>query len=171
MEIFKDIEGTQGDYQISNFGNVKSLRRLKKFKKGIARVFKGSINTKGYPTVCIYVNGEFKTTRIHRLVAKSFIPNPENKPEVNHIDGVKTNNNVFNLEWVTGSENVLHAYKNNLMSSETNRRCAKINKKEVVEIRDLYKNKIFKVAELSYLYELSIGGIYNITSNKVWKNI
>ena len=70
---------------------------------------------KGYLAVDLYENGERKTKRVHRLVAEAFIPNPDNKTEVNHKDGNKLNNNVSNLEWVTSKENVRHAWDNGLM--------------------------------------------------------
>lgn len=71
--------------------------------------------SKGYEIVDLYKNGKRKTVRVHRLVAEAFIPNNDNKPEVNHIDGNKHNNNVDNLEWVTKKENCRHAWNNNLI--------------------------------------------------------
>ena len=118
-EIWKDIEEYKGLYQVSNLGNVRSLDRLvkagynnKQNKKG-RRLTKLS-NQKGYLVVKLSKENHGKRILIHRLVAKAFIPNPENKPQVNHIDGNKENNNVSNLEWCTNSENQIHAYKTGL---------------------------------------------------------
>ena len=106
-EVWKDIEGYEDRYQISNFGNVRSIC-------GVSIIRKTSIDNKGYVAVTIKKQGQSHRYRIHRLVAKAFIPNPDNKPQVNHINGIKTDNRVGNLEWCTDSENKKHAYANGL---------------------------------------------------------
>ena len=122
MEVWKDINGYEGLYQISNYGNVRSLDRYvngnngsKALKKGI--VLKKQITNKGYYDVGLYKNGKAKYLLVHRLVAEHFIPNPENKRTVNHKDGNKLNNHVSNLEWVTHSENQIHAFNNGLQKT------------------------------------------------------
>lgn len=114
-EIWKDIQGYEGRYKISNTGKVKSIQRQVSNGTGLVtlptRILKQGTSHKGYPIAYLSKNAKSKTVRIHRLVAKAFIPNPDNKPQINHIDGDKTNNNVSNLEWVTNSENQLHAYE------------------------------------------------------------
>lgn len=101
-EIWKDIEGYEGLYQVSNLGRVKRVKT--------GRILKGCKDRYGYGylLVSLYKNGSQSTKRIHRLVAQAFIPNPENKPEVNHIDENKTNNMISNLEWSTSKENINH---------------------------------------------------------------
>ena len=96
-EIYKDIPGYEGLYQISNLGNVKSLKRNKILAK--------NNNGNGYLYACLSKDGQAKNYYIHRLVSQAFIPNPDNKPEVNHKDENKENNCVENLEWVTSKEN------------------------------------------------------------------
>ena len=117
-EIWKDIEGYERLYQISNLGNVKSLDRYIINKNGDKQYFPGKYLTQGisdnYLKVTLSKSNKQRTFRVHILVARAFIPNPENKPEVNHMDGNKQNNRVDNLEWNTRSENELHAYKNGL---------------------------------------------------------
>ncbi len=101
-EIFKDIKGYEGLYQVSNLGRVKS------FNRGKERILKPCLDRYGYFHVTLSKNGKQKGCTIHRLVATTFIPNPNNLPQINHIDGNKTNNKIENLEWCTAQENVTH---------------------------------------------------------------
>ncbi|HBI91157.1 MAG TPA: hypothetical protein DDY58_01255 [Terrisporobacter glycolicus] len=110
-EIWKDIKGYEGIYQISNLGRVRSLNYR---RTGKAKTLKGFITTKGY----IQIKLQNKHILMHRLVAEAFISNFKNYPYINHIDGNKTNNLVNNLEWCTARENTVHAYKNRLIDKE-----------------------------------------------------
>lgn len=103
-EIWKDIKDYEGLYQVSNLGRVKRVTT--------GRVLKALKHKGGYSMVTIYKNNVMSTKTIHRLVAEAFIPNPENKPQINHIDENKTNNMVSNLEWVTSKENNNHGTRN-----------------------------------------------------------
>ena len=120
-EIWKDIPGYEGMYQVSNLGRVKSLDRIKT-NKLIGKHFvkeklmKLRLSSRGYLSVGLTKNGKQVGYRVHRLVAQAFIPNPENKKEVNHINGVKTDNRVDNLEWCTSSENTIHAMRTGLIT-------------------------------------------------------
>jgi len=108
LEIWKDIKEFEGIYQISNKG------RLKSFKGDTnGRVLSNKNSKGGYLSVILRYGDKRRYTRIHRLVAEAFIPNPLSKPQVNHKDGNKQNNRVQNLEWVTAKENVRHAVKHN----------------------------------------------------------
>lgn len=100
IEIWEDIEGYEGIYQISNQGRVRSL------KYGKVKVLRPRKNNDGYLQVNLYKNGEVKNYRINRLVATAFLPNPQNLPEVNHIDEDKENNCVGNLEWCDRRYNI-----------------------------------------------------------------
>ena len=102
-EIWKDIEGFEGYYMVSNLGNVKSLNYR---HTGKEKILKPSDNGHGYLKVGLFKDGKRKDCRINRLVAIAFIPNPYNLPEVNHIDHCRINNNVENLEWCTSQYNV-----------------------------------------------------------------
>ena len=117
-EIWKDITGYEGLYQVSNLGEVKSLERMISNGKGLVkvkeRILTQSITNWGYYRVALYKNGVRKYCKVHRLVAEAFIPNPESKEQVNHIDGNKLNNCVDNLEWSTRIENLNHARINGL---------------------------------------------------------
>lgn len=126
-EVWKPIKGYEGLYEVSNMGRVKSLRWpspkiLSPEKPG------------GYCRIQLYKNKKKIRMLVHRLVASAFIPNPYNKPEVNHIDGDKENNKVDNLEWVTGKENTNHAMKMGLYDEGI--------KKRSLPIRVLNKDNI-----------------------------
>lgn len=110
QEIWKDIPGYEGLYQVSNLGNVKSVHWNHSNEIRTIKPF----NNNGYWRVVLYKDRMHKKFLVHVLVAKSFIPNPQNKPCVNHIDGNGHNNMISNLEWVTFSENTRHAIAHNL---------------------------------------------------------
>ena len=112
LEIWKDIVGYENLYQISNFGNVLSLNYA---NKHFPKILKTNRHKDGYQLVGLSKNGSKKFFTVHKLVAQAFIPNPQNKEQINHIDGNKANNHVDNLEWVTPKENVIHAFKTGLM--------------------------------------------------------
>lgn len=105
-EIWKDIKGYEGYYQVSNLGRVQSIKKRK--------IFRNNKNSRGYIVVTLTKNNIERSFAVHRLVAQTFINNPDNLPQVNHIDGNKQNNKVENLEWCTQKENQIHCYRNNL---------------------------------------------------------
>ena len=107
-EIWKDIEGYDGDYQISSHGRVRS------FKQNKPRMIKTVLNRGGYVHCSLWKNNKGRNHRVHRLVGKAFVENPENKGDINHLDGDKTNNYYKNIEWATRSENIQHAFDNDL---------------------------------------------------------
>lgn len=111
-ERWKDIEGYEGLYQISDHGRVKSLKRVVSNGTSIRKIpetFRKIVKTEYYH-IHLWKDNKYKLGIIHRLVAQAFIPNPKNKPCVNHIDGNKENNYYKNLEWCTYSENNKHSY-------------------------------------------------------------
>ena len=118
-DIWKDIPGYEGCYQCSIFGQVRSLTRDVVRTDGSIQVVAGKDmklirSRSGYYVVTLCLSGKQKMKSVHRIVAETFIPNPENKPQVNHIDGDKSNNCIDNLEWATAAENNEHAWKHNL---------------------------------------------------------
>lgn len=115
-EVWKDIEDFKGYYQVSNLGRVRSLDRVVKGRVGNnvnknSKIMATKIDTYGYVNVGFCKNNKKYTKRVHRLVAKAFIKNTQKKKTVNHINGVKDDNRLVNLEWNTQSENMKHSYK------------------------------------------------------------
>ena len=178
IEEWKPIIGYEGYYEISNCSNVKRLARVGKHsiygKMNISEIIlKQNKTEKGYLSVTLTKNGNRKVYRCHRLVAIHFIPNPDNKPEVNHKDGVKTNNYDWNLEWATHKENIIHAFANGLTKipkGEMNQ-SSKLSKIQVLEIRDLCANKKFNQKELAIMYKVAHSTINAIIKRKNWKHI
>ena len=118
QEIWKDIEGYEGLYQVSNLGRIKSLQKGIKKEKIRKQFYK---KDSGYLLITLSKENKLHTYSVHRLVAKAFIPNPNNKEQVNHKNGIKDDNRVENLEWNTSSENIQHAYKTGLMDGAIER--------------------------------------------------
>lgn len=117
MEIWKDIKGYEGLYQVSNFGNIKSLRkwngaRGKHFYESCERILTPTDNGYGYCIVCLVKNHFRKNYYVHRLVAEAFIENPYGYPQINHKDYNRKNNNVDNLEWCTSKQNTQYSSVN-----------------------------------------------------------
>lgn len=135
MEEWKDVKGFEGLYQVSNEGRVKSLggNRYK-----VIRFLKGYIQITGYRVFTLWKNGKYKLLTGHRLVAKTFIPNPENKPCVDHINTIRTDNRVENLRWCTVKEN------NSNINTRKNMSLAQINsnKKNPRDAFGRFKKKI-----------------------------
>lgn len=188
-ETWKDIKDYKGLYQISNLGKIKKLekRLISYYKDG--RIYKGYKKEKilknrlynnGYYGVVLSKNNKQKNIFIHRILAIYFIPNPENKLEVNHKDGNKQNNDINNLEWVTKSENQKHAFKiglkkvsikNNYMLAQKPVYCKELNKtfKSISEASRILNLHISSISEIArkigyrkttggYSFEYIIGG-------------
>lgn len=123
-EIWKDIPSYEGYYQVSNLGNFRSVPRIIRYKNSGTRLYPAkSLLTEttkdNYQRITLMKEGVKQRFQAHRLVALAFIPNPENKPCINHKDGNKSNNCVDNLEWCSYSENTLHAIRTGLIDIES----------------------------------------------------
>ena len=168
-EIWKNIEGYDGRYQVSNMGRIKS------FCKSKVKILRLRVGNRNYFEVILYMGKSSKNIKVHSIVAKNFIPNPENKPMVNHKDGNKLNNRVDNLEWSTYSENQLHAFQIGLIKTKkgTESNCAKLSKEIVIYIREHYKcrDKEFGGKALSKKFGVSENTIKNVVDRKRYANI
>ena len=144
------------DYEITRDGKVINIHTGKEVKP--------QKNGTGYYRVAI---GK-KLMFVHRLVAQKYIPNPENKPFVNHIDGNRTNNNVSNLEWVTEKENAQHAVRTGLQPIEENSKVAKLTREQVAFIKSHPEMERNKLAEM---FNISAHTISDIRTGRTWKTV
>lgn len=178
-EIWKNIKGYEGLYQISNYGNIKSLDRIIIYKNKYSHFHKGKylkqeIDINGYLYISISKDGKIKKNKVHRLVAETFIFNPKNKSDVNHKDGNKQNNNIDNLEWNTHQENENHAVKNKLKSYGQDHYLTKLTNEQVKLIKWIAKNVKVKYgfwSKLSKKLNINKNIISSIINNKSWKSI
>lgn len=162
-EKWEEIEGTNGNYKISNYGNVLSVR------KNI--LLKHCYGSTSYPVVGISINGTKKQVYIHRLVAFYFIPNPKNKPFVNHINGNRLDYSLGNLEWCTHSENVTHEYIMKRRAGKTNMKGLfgkeNPNHKKVKMIGDGFEKIIFGISEAARIVGGSASHITKVCLGKL----
>lgn len=169
-EEWKDVNGYEGYYQVSNFGRVKRLQRMKNSNWGkgiISHIFPEKTlcidYSIGYSRVKLTKENCTKAYLVHRIVAEHFIDNSKKKLFVNHIDGNKINNNFKNLEWVSAKENTDHAYKTGLIGW----RSKKLTPEDVVFIRESNEKIIF----LAKKFNISTRQIHSIKKRESYKNI
>jgi len=163
MTKIKDYE----NYEINELGEIWSLP--KKTRKG-TRLIKPTINPRtGYLYVDLCENGKIKKFTVHRLVAINLIPNPENKMQVNHINGIKSDNRSCNLEWATHSENQKHSITLGLRSAKGIKNSqAKLTEDDVKSIRNYSNTSLKKIASI---FGVSIGTISDVRAKKTWQHL
>ena len=175
-EFWKIIEGFP-DYLISNKGNLKSVKTLKDVK----------LFTKddGYVSYTLRLDNKGYYKYIHRLVAEAFVDNPNNKGQVNHINGIKGDNRAENLEWVTPAENIRHAIETGLLKYKKKEKDIKnskhskgedangslLNPEKVIKIRVLHETGEYKQVELAEMFGVNHRTINDVIKRRQWKHI
>jgi hypothetical protein len=179
-EIWKDIKGFEGLYQVSSFGRVKSLTRKVKSGNNALKpipevILKFKINKDGYCVIRPSKDGKHYDKFVHRVVAEAFILNPENKPHVNHKWGNKKDNRAVALEWNTQSENELHAFRTGLKEGRkgSQHHGAKLNESQVKEIKSLYKGRGKGLSQQKIADKFGIGNVQvsRIINDQRWTHI
>lgn len=170
-ERWKDIDGYDGIYKISDFGRVKSF--FADINKKYGKLLKPRPDADGYGIIELYKNKKSRPFKIHRLVAQYFLPNPENKPEVNHIGknslGVidKTYNEFYNIEWATRRENEDHKNLNGLGKQGEKHHNVKLTEEDVYYIRASIESSV----HLATMFNLSAGYVNEIKRFSKWKHL
>lgn len=165
-EIFVDIKGYEGLYQISNYGRVYSINY-----KYILRTYETTDNSKKYVAVKLYKNKKSKAYYIHRLVLSHFNRDPNNKEEGRHIDGDTRNNKLRNLEWGTHKENEEDKLRHGTNAVGSRNGLSKLTEQQVIEIRELYKTRQYKQRDLARMFNISFQVMSAILNYKAWKHI
>lgn len=169
QETWKDVPDYDGFYQVSNTGKIKSYHKPTNNKSGgvDGSILYQGVNQKGYKVCYLCKNGVTKNITVHRVVALTYIPNPENKPQVNHINGIRDDNRPENLEWATCQENIQAAFDTGLKSNagEKNNRSIFTNH-QINKIRQSVDNRFMTVKQMAKYYRTS----YNTMWKAVKKN-
>lgn len=162
-EIWKPIHEYE-TYVISNLGQVKNTK--------FNRVIFGTRDSVGYLTFTFRKNGKSIKKRRHRLLAQAFLKNPNNFPEVNHINGIKSDDNLSNLEWCDGKHNIQHAFKLGLNKGHKGENSGKsrFTNKDIIKIRQL-REEGFTYNKLAKTFNSSSGYMYHIIKRKYWSHI
>lgn len=174
MEQWKKIEEFNYEYEISSYGRIRSVENVIVRGNGWKYTRKSKIlkpsGSGGYLRGAVCVNKKIIPYKIHRLVALAFIPNNENKKEVNHIDGNKLNNHVENLEWCTRQENIEHCILNKLQKPFKGEEIgnSKLLEFQVIEIRNKFKPRVYSRTKLAKEYNVSEATIKDILYKRTW---
>lgn len=170
IEKWKKVVGHEDTYSVSNYGKVRRDKAYRSTYTG--RLLKCSKNMSGYPVVKIYAQGIFKIRKVHQLVMEAFVGPCTFGNQVNHIDGVKTNNCINNLEYVTASKNIQHSYALGLTkpSCGENHVRAKLKEEQVIYIKErLLMGSTYK--ELAQKFNVNRTTIYDIDMGKTWNTV
>lgn len=174
MEIWKDVIGYENMYQVSNFGNIKSLKRKKwngyDYQDVVEKLLSQKLH-QGYKYVNLCGFGKQKLIGVHRLVAIAFIDNPDNKGYVNHKDNNPSNNHVDNLEWCTQKENIQYAVSQGRFNQGTLSPRTKFTEQDILMIRQRIANKEISQCKLAKELGVTQNCISEIVNKQTWKHI
>ncbi|AXQ62742.1 HNH endonuclease [Bacteroides phage PhiCrAssBcn17] len=161
----EELKSIGNNYSVSIDGRVYSHKRNKYLQQ--------RVGPRGYMMVNLSIGGKCKTFTVHRLVATAWIPNPNNKEQINHIDGDKTNNSVNNLEWCTSSQNVIHAFDTGLKipSKGLVTKNGRFNDEDIAEIRRLYNEEHLSQYKIASIYNVTRSAIQQILNNSTYKGV
>lgn len=173
-EIWLPVNGFENKYEFSIFGRLRARPRKwsSKTYSTTGRLLQPFLNHAGYAIATLRVNKKNKKFVVHRLIAHNLIPNPANKPEINHRNGVKNDNHILNLEWATRMENLHHCQTvlKNHSHGEIHPK-AKLTEADVFKIRSLHETGNYTYAEISRMYNMCDCTISNIVRKKIWKHL
>lgn len=168
--IMNWIQYKNTNYFVNELGQIKTTNWK---NTGQERIMSLCDKGQGYLGAVFVIDGKNTSVRAHRVIAEVFIPNPDNKPEVNHINGKKSDNRVENLEWVTKQENIDHAYEflnvRILKGSEIG--TSKLTEKQVIEIRNKFQPRVYGRKKLASEYNITEATIKDILQRRTWKHI
>jgi len=171
--IWRDIKGYEGLYKVSDLGNIKRMPSKSITGKALKEKYlKPQRDSNGYTRVYLIRDGKGTRAKRHRVVAENFIKNPLRKKEVNHKNGVKSDNRVVNLEWMTPKENTRHAWATGLIKRECGEKsnASKLKKEDVLSIREKVLNGTNRNL-ISKEYGIALTTISAIILRKTWKHI
>jgi len=179
MTIWKSVKGYEGIYEVSTRGQIRSLDRIDTYVRNHTTVTfhrKGTllvprITPDKYLGVVLQKKGAQKHVRVHRIVGEAFINNPDNKPQINHKDGNKINDDVKNLEWVTVLENTRHAINTNLIIQPKGEQLSVLTEKDVLTIRKLWATKKLNQRQIARKYKVGHNCIWYIIHRHTWRHI
>lgn len=162
MERLKLI---RDNYWATEDGRIYSTKRNKYLQQ--------RVGPRGYMMVNLSIDGKCKTFTVHRLIATAWIPNPDNKEQINHIDGDKTNNSVNNLEWCTSSQNVIHAFDTGLRipTKGLATKNGRFTDEDVAEVRRLYNEEHLSQYKIASIYNVTRSAIQQILNNSTYKGV
>jgi len=178
-EIWRDVVGYEGLYQVSNMGRVKSLKRLDSMSRHVSeKILSANGLSAGYRHITLARNGDRDKRKIHWLVCEAFLGKRPSGLQCNHKNGKRTDNRLENLEYCTQSENMMHAYRilgkshdpNNIPRGEKHKR-AKLTESDVLDIRRICNTGNYSQKKLGEKYGVHPSLIYRINKNLIWRHL